>query len=201
MTTEEETALNARIGAAVRALREKSGLSMRELSRRSGVSQPFLSQIERGVSAPSMITTYRLAEALCVLPGALLPVPTTAQVQVVRAGEGRGIPVANRPDAAVGRALLMEAANALEIIEYRVEPGQYLAEWFDLPGELAVYLIEGQLDVEVAGHGVIRLGPGDLVSHPAPLPHRWHLVDDGPARVLLAIAHPSEDSRRAPRHG
>ncbi|MCH6171206.1 helix-turn-helix domain-containing protein [Pseudonocardia alaniniphila] len=196
----DEAALNARVGATVRALREKSGFSMRELARRSGVSQPFLSQIERGVSAPSMVTTYRLAEALGVLPGALLPAPAAAQVTVVRAGEGRDIPVANRPDAAVGRALLMQPGSPLEIIEYRIEPGGHIAEWFEMPGDLGVYLIEGRLDVEVDGYGVVRLAAGDFVAHPASIPHRWHLVDDEPARALLAIAHAPEGARHPSGH-
>jgi transcriptional regulator with XRE-family HTH domain len=201
MTQPDEGALNAMIGATVKSLREKSGLSMRELARRSGVSQPFLSQIERGVSAPSMITTYRLADALDVLPGALLPAPPASRVSVIRAGEGRSIPVANRADAAAGRALVMQPGNPLEVIDYRIEPGQYISEWFELPGELAVYLISGVLDVEISGHPTVRLQPGDLVSHPADLPHRWLLVDDEPVHALLAIAHPGEGAaHRAPSH-
>ena len=191
----DESTLNALIGATVKGLREKSGLSMRELARRSGVSQPFLSQIEHGVSAPSMVTTYRLAEALGVLPGALLPTPAS-QLTVVRAGEGRTIPVANRPDAAVGRALLMQPSNPLEILEYRIEPGQYLQEWFELAGDLGVYLISGVLDVEVEGHPMVRLHPGDLLAHPAAIRHRWLLVDNQPAHALLAIAHPPEGAIR-----
>jgi transcriptional regulator with XRE-family HTH domain len=184
-----EATLAARVGATIRALREKSGLSMRELARRAGISQPFLSQLERGTSAPSMITTYRLAEALGVLPGALMPAPEGSVVRVVRAGEGREIPVAGRPDAAVGRALLMRPDEPLEVVEYVVRPGQYLQEWFDQPGELAVYVVGGQLDVEVAGHGRWRLSAGDLLSHDAALRHRWSLVDDGPAHVLLLMRH------------
>ncbi|MGH3645238.1 MAG: helix-turn-helix domain-containing protein [Mycobacterium sp.] len=195
----DDSTLNAMIGLTVKRLREKSGLSMRELARRSGVSQPFLSQIERGVSAPSMVTTYRLAEALDVLPGALLPASPTSQVTVVRADEGRTIPVANRPDAAAGRALLMQPGNPLEIIEYRIEPGQYLEEWFELAGDLALYLVSGVLDVEVEGHPIVRLHQGDLLGHPAAIRHRWLLVDDHPAHALLAIAHPADGAvRRSP---
>ncbi|WP_460303595.1 helix-turn-helix domain-containing protein [Actinocorallia aurea] len=182
--------LNARIGAAVRRLREEAGLSMREPTRRSGVSQPFLSQIESGASAPSMITTYRLAEALGVLPGALLPAPDIARVSVTRAGEGRLIPVAARADAAVGRALLMRPDTRLEIIEYVVRPGEYLEEWFQLKGDMGLYVVSGALDVEIEGAGVHRLGPRDLLAQDARLRHRWFLVGDEPAHVLLAIAHP-----------
>lgn len=197
-----EAALNAMVGATVKSLREKCGLSMRELARRSGVSQPFLSQIERGLSAPSMVTTYRLADALGVLPGALLPAPSTSRVTLVRAGGGRQIPVANRADAAVGLALVMQPGNPLEVLEYRIEPDQHIGEWFELPGDLAVYLIGGSLDVELSGHPTVRLQPGDLLSHPADIPHRWLLVDNQPAHALLAIAHPAEGaSIRPPGRG
>jgi transcriptional regulator with XRE-family HTH domain len=178
-----EAALNARIGSSIRRLREKSGLSMRELARRAGISQPFLSQIERGASAPSMVTIYRLAEALGVLPGALLPAPGTASVQVVRASEGRMLPVAGEPNS---------PDTTLEVMEYLIEPGQYLEEWFSLRGDMAVYVVTGRLDVEVEGAGTWRLGPRDMISHNAELRHRWFLVGDEPAHVILAVVHPSD---------
>ena len=197
---EDEAALNARVGATIRALREKAGLSMRELARRARVSQPFLSQIERGVSAPSMITTYRLAEALGELPGALLPAPEGTVMTVVRAGEGREIPVANRPDAARGRALVMQPGNPLEVIEYVVEPGEYLEEWFALPGDMAVYVVDGRLEVEVEGAGTVVLGPRELVAHPASARHRWRVHGNAAVHVLLTIAHPPEGpTLRPPR--
>ncbi|TGD85444.1 XRE family transcriptional regulator [Mycolicibacterium sp. CH28] len=189
---DDDRTLNVLIGEAVRTMREKSGLSMRELARRAGVSQPFLSQIERGVSAPSMVTIYRLADALDILPGALLPALTPSRVTVVRADEGRAIPVANRDDAAVGRAILMQPANPLEVIEYRISPGQYVEEWFSSPGELGLYLVSGVLEVDVEGHPSVRLHSGDFVTHPASIRHRWRLVDGEPAHVVMVIAHPGE---------
>lgn len=189
---DDDRTLNALIGEMVRSMREKCGLSMRELARRAGVSQPFLSQIERGVSAPSMVTIYRLAEALDILPGALLPALTPARVTVVRADEGRSIPVANRDDAAVGRAILMQPANPLEVIEYRIAPGQYVEEWFSSPGELGLFLVSGMLEVDIEGHPSERLASGDFITHPASIRHRWRLIDDQPAHVVLVIAHPAE---------
>ncbi|MFE3191994.1 helix-turn-helix domain-containing protein [Nocardia sp. NPDC059240] len=187
----DESALAALVGGVVRDLREKSGLSMRELARRAGISQPFLSQIERGVSAPSMITTYRLAAALGVTPGDLLPAPDTDRVTVVRADEGPRLPVGDRPDAAVGRALHMRPNSPLEVIEYLVEPGQFIGGWFESTGVTGVYIVTGQLDVELVGVGRIRLGPRDFVDFPATVRDRWHLVDDQPAHVLLVVARPS----------
>ncbi|MFE2432213.1 helix-turn-helix domain-containing protein [Streptomyces sp. NPDC059373] len=193
-----EKHLAARVGAGIRALREKAGLSTRQLAKAAGISQAFLSQIERGLSAPSMATTYRLAEALEVVPGALLPpMERTSPVTFVPAVEGRTLPVADREGAAVGRALMMDPGKSLEVIEYVIEPGQYIQEWFQLEGELAVYLVSGALDVEVEGEGTWRLGPRDLIAHPAGIRHRWLLVENQPAHVLFVIAHPEGGKRRA----
>jgi len=184
----DETALSELVGAAVRRLREQAGLSMRDLAGRAGISQPFLSQIERGVSAPSMITTYRLAAALGVTPGDLLPAPETDRITVVRAAEGIMLPVADRPDAALGRALHMRPNSPLEVIEYRIEPGQFVGDWFSSTGISAVYIVSGHLEVEILGAGRYLLGPRDFMNFPSTMRDRWHLVDDQPVHLLLTIA-------------
>lgn len=186
--TLDEAELHRLVGRAVKGLRERAGLSMRALAARAGVSQPFLSQVERGLSAPSMSTVYRLAEALGVVPGDLLPTPGHGSVAVVRAGEGRALPVADRPDAAVGHIMMSRSDRMLEVLDYRIEPGQYLEEWFEGESEMAVYVIEGTLGIEVEGHGAWRLGPGDLISYPGSARHRWVKADDRPVHALLVIA-------------
>ncbi|GAS93859.1 XRE family transcriptional regulator [Mycolicibacterium canariasense] len=183
----DERALALRAGAAIRAIREKRQLSMREVAARAGISQPFLSQIERGQSMPSMITVYRLAETLDVTPGELLPTSTESKVAVIRSDEGRLLPVADRPDAALGRVLVLSRDEKLQIIEYKIEPDQYIGEWFQTPGVLALYMVSGQLDIDVEGAGTYRIGAGDLITHPSPLRHRWLLVDNQPAHALLVI--------------
>lgn len=187
MDPRDEAGLNRLVGATVKALRETAGLSTRALAVRAGVSQPFLSQIERGVSAPSMSTIYRLAEALGVVPGDLLPRPPLDQVTVVRADEGQRLPVANREDAAVGRIMMSRSDRMLEVIEYRIEPGRYVEEWFESRGEMAVYVIDGALEIEFEGSGTWRLGPRDMLHHPGTVRHRWLLVGDSPAYVLLVV--------------
>ncbi|GGF11489.1 XRE family transcriptional regulator [Subtercola lobariae] len=185
-----DSALVQRLGAQLKALRERRGLTTRQLAAQAGISQAFLSQLERGLSSPSIVTTYRLADALDVLPGALLPAPAGELVTVVRADEGRMLSVANRPDAVQGRVLSMGSNSALEVIDYVIEPGKYISEWFQTAGDLAVYVISGELDVEVESAGTWRLGPRDLMMHPSSLRHRWMLPGTHPAHVLLTVAHP-----------
>ncbi|MDT7695129.1 MAG: hypothetical protein QOI75_4496, partial [Pseudonocardiales bacterium] len=49
------------IGDQLRLLRSRRGLSLRALAAEAGVSATLLSQIERGVTEPSLATLRRLA--------------------------------------------------------------------------------------------------------------------------------------------
>jgi transcriptional regulator with XRE-family HTH domain len=58
-------------GANVRHLREKAGLSQDAFADLVGVHRTYMSGIERGKRAPSIIVVQRLATALRVNPGEL----------------------------------------------------------------------------------------------------------------------------------
>jgi transcriptional regulator with XRE-family HTH domain len=199
MESLEEDRVAKSVGALLRNLREQAGLSTRALAMKAGISQAFLSQLERGASTPSVFTIYRLAEALAVPPGALLPVPPAAAevVRIVRADEGDRIPVADRPDSAVGRFMTLGTDAQLDISEYRIAPGQYASEWWQLDndGEVALYIVDGRLDIEFDGLGRYRFDPGDVVAHPARLRNRWLPVDDNPIHLTVTMTRPAPDRR------
>src|ERR1700747_3905944 len=52
------------LGAFIRAQRQMANLSLRELSAMTAVSNPYLSQIERGLSEPSARVLKSIADAL-----------------------------------------------------------------------------------------------------------------------------------------
>lgn len=178
------------VGQAIRRAREAAGLSMRALARASEMSQPFLSQVEKGETSPSLSSLYRLAHALGLPPSQLMP-PVSAPrgVSVLRRGEGRELPVSDVPGTASGRLLSGGAGHLLEVVEYHVEPGADLGGWFESDGEMTVYVIEGEVEVTLEHEGSWRLGAGEAISHPADIRHRWAPVGDGAARILLAVAH------------
>jgi transcriptional regulator with XRE-family HTH domain len=61
----EESARNANLlGPFIRAQRQMANLSLRELSAMTEVSNPYLSQIERGLSEPSARVLKSIAQAL-----------------------------------------------------------------------------------------------------------------------------------------
>ena len=63
MTEESATSSNL-LGAFIRAQRQMANLSLRELSAMTEVSNPYLSQVERGLSEPSARVLKSIAQAL-----------------------------------------------------------------------------------------------------------------------------------------
>ena len=63
MTEESATGSNL-LGAFIRAQRQMANLSLRELSAMTEVSNPYLSQVERGLSEPSARVLKSIAQAL-----------------------------------------------------------------------------------------------------------------------------------------
>jgi transcriptional regulator with XRE-family HTH domain len=67
----EDSAGNNLLGAFIRAQRQMANLSLRELSALTDVSNPYLSQIERGLSEPSARVLISIAKALNISAEAL----------------------------------------------------------------------------------------------------------------------------------
>lgn len=57
--------IDLRTPEVVRLLRVGRGLSQGELARRSGISQATLSNLERGLYAPTLGTLFAIADELC----------------------------------------------------------------------------------------------------------------------------------------
>lgn len=183
--------LSRAVGGAIRRAREHEGLSMRALALRCGMSQPFLSEVERGISMPSIATLYRIAEALGIAPSTLVPSAGGADVVVVRADEGQRVPSSERPGSAVGRVVLADETRGLEVYEYRARRDEDLDVWFRHEGDKVLHVIEGRLLVEFDqdGEPPRTLGPGDTIVHAGRIPHRWVVVDE-PVRLYLVITRP-----------
>lgn len=179
--------LSVSLGRAIRKARHDADISMRSLAARCGVSQPFLSEVERGMSMPSIATLYRIAEALDIAPAKLLPTPGPEDIHLVRADEGRRVPSSERANSAVGRVVYSDDAQGLEIFEYVTDRSEDLDVWFAHPGEKVLYLADGRLAVEFEHRPTQVLGPGDCLVHPGDIPHRWRVEGDEQVRLFLVI--------------
>jgi transcriptional regulator with XRE-family HTH domain len=175
------------IGDAIRRHRTDAALSMRELARRSGVSQPLLSMIENGKSAPSIVTLYRVAEALGVTPQELLGEPDAIDLVVVRRDDARVLPVGNGDNPAVTRFLGGTRTRFEAYDFFDVRPGQDLGGEFVHEGVAFVIVIAGSLEIAFADGESVELAEGDCAYYRGSRPHRWTVVGRRRTRVVMLI--------------
>ena len=60
------------VGENVRRLRSQADLTQEELAERSGFSQQYISDLERGLRNPTIVSLWELAQVLGVSPARLI---------------------------------------------------------------------------------------------------------------------------------
>lgn len=177
------------LGARLRSLRTGRTLTLRELARGAEVTESFLSQVERGVTTPSIATLRRIARALG-LSIADLFVETEPAGLVVRVAERRRIAYPGL--AAVDEFLTHGRGGKLQVILSTVQPGGGTGEepYTHDSDEEVLILLEGELDLWV-GDEHFHLEEGDAVTHSSRVPHYNTNNGSKPARILFCITPPS----------
>lgn len=155
------------IGAHIRQRRKQLGLTLSQLSTQAGLSVPFLSQLERDLAAPSLVSLLALTRALQLDMQTLLQVPGERSI-VCRADERPQI-LTHSPARYfdLSSPLPMRQLDALLI---EVPPG-HVYPLDQRGGEEFVFVLEGELHVQV-GSVDTTLRAGDSVHFNSQLPHQ-----------------------------
>lgn len=173
----------------IRKLRLERGMTIAELAETAEVSTALISQVERGVTDPSLATLRQIAKVLAVpLFDLFDPDPQGSSVTVIKRGEESTITSPNG-DASYARKSVPH--GQVEVLRGELRPGGVShAEPWSHPAEECVVVVSGSLLVEVDGEGH-RLAEGDSCYFNSRLPHR--LVNDGeaPTVFLVAVTPPS----------
>ena len=114
MKTQQSADDQLGLGEIIRRQRELAELSMRQVAAMAGISNPYLSQIERGLRAPSEEVLRAIAESLNVSADLLRgEQPADGSADVVEA-------IQSDPDLTVSqRRSLIEAYEALRKVTVR----------------------------------------------------------------------------------
>ncbi len=204
----------AELGPRLRQVREERGLSARELARRISCSPSLVSQIERGVSAPSVGMLYALATELRTSldflfavdgepagpartahgDGLARAVPSPAAALpaghgiVQRAGTRRTIDLASGVH---WERLTPGADDRVDFLEVVYEPQGHSTDArraLRHDGYEYGLVMTGTLHARV-GFESYQLGPGDSIAFDSSVPHEYWNTTAGEVRAVWAVVH------------
>lgn len=154
------------VGERIHARRKALGMTLQDLATLSGLSAPFISQAERNLSVPSLVSLLALAKALGVEIGYFMTIPHSDAI-VNRAAEPRLI----KADSPVTYHDLSSEVEGrrMDAMLVHIPPG-YAFRLEQHSGEHFRYVLTGELHA-TAGDVHTVLGPGDSMHFDSRLPH------------------------------
>ena len=177
------------LASDIRALRKARGFTLIEAAQRLGRSVGWVSQVERGISTPSIGDLRALGE-LYGVPLSLFfanePADRTEAGVIVRAGRRRAL--GSSDSGLVEELLSPDLGGSFEMLRSEFAPGAELDVPSIRPTEEAGYVVEGVFEIEIAG-AWHRLEKGDSFRF-ANLPFRWRNPGSVPAVVIWVISPP-----------
>ena len=198
------------IGRRLAAHRGQRGMRVAELAREVGVTPSLISQIERGMSRPSVSTLFAIAQALDVPVDAFFrepQPPATAGAQPDGpagpagtdgpGGDGRGLYAVRRGGRAVidieggvrWERLTRSTLDHLDFFELVYEPGaESHPRQYTHPGTEMVLVMSGCLEITI-GFERYLLEPGDSIDFPSSMPHRYVNPSARTARAVTVILY------------
>lgn len=186
----------------LRAARKAHGLSLTELGRRIGCSVGYLSQIERGLSSPSLRAMVALSEVYGIELASLFadgPKQSSDGRHIVVRRSERSL--LDLPTTGIHKEALTDknGEGLLNSYEMTIAPGGRSGdEVMTHTGEECGLVVAGRLVLEVDGV-IWELEPGDSFRFSSHLPHRyWNpgAVDD--TRVIWTTTTGRQKAHQMP---
>ena len=168
------------IGAAIRDRRRRLGMTLQGLADGCELSVPFLSQVERDLAMPSLVSLTSIASALGVDMSYFVGTPPPGQI-VRRGDEPEHLHFGTGP-VAYTRLSGRHEERKMEALHITVPPG------LDSPsthreGEGFWYVLEGHLDVWI-GQDHFVLGAGDSAHFDQRHSYRMRNQGDEAVRMI-----------------
>ncbi|MES0064105.1 XRE family transcriptional regulator [Mesorhizobium sp. M0041] len=184
--------IDARVGIEIKDLRKARDITLDGLSEASGLSKGYLSQIERGISRPSVKALHNISRALGVTiswffrPGS--NDDDDLRDLVVRASARRKLTfVGGISDELLSPNLSRE----LQLLRCTFPPGSESGSApYNHQGEEAGIVVTGEMHLWISDKHVI-LKEGDSFAFESVLPHRYANISDRECVVIWAITPPS----------
>ena len=193
-TTRPPDPVDLSIGLRVRLLRQQRALSLQTLAQQTGLSIGFISQVERGLSSPSVRDLMRISAALGTDFNVLVDTGRTvsdpaADSPIVRLEDRRDIAFF---DGVLKQLLTPPTGSALFLYMVTIEPhGRAGDAPYVHAGEEAGLVLQGRLLLTIDGTDHL-LNEGDSFRFVSTTPHRFSNPTGSVTRVLWVNVKPPD---------
>lgn len=175
------------LGRRLNELRLAKNMSLRALARQTGLSATLLSQVERGVTEPSLTTLRKLSAVFGESVSALFAEKVDSAIWISRPGERTTI---IGPRGGVSYERVSRGNGQLEVLRAVFKPGEFSTEIpIRHPSMECVYVIRGALTAQIDGQEQIVLA-GECLSFDANSPHRYVNASADDVDIIMSITPP-----------
>lgn len=175
------------VSRGLRNLRRTRNMTLAALAARAGLTDGYLSNVENGVTTPSLRTLATLATALETDMSAFFPAAPRPSVHVYRASEKSRTRLARGGEnytVVSARSADSTSTGLLGRIDPAGSPRAYSGS-----GERLLLVLDGEVEVRVGvtGH---RLGRGETLHYACRPGHRLEVISGEPAVILWVLTPP-----------
>ncbi|WP_203247713.1 helix-turn-helix domain-containing protein [Sporosarcina beigongshangi] len=173
----------------LKKLRVSKKLSLEKVAELTGVSKTMIGQIERGESAPTITTIWKIANGLKISFTALInqPQPDTivvskSNIQVLSEDDGKYRVYPHFP---------FEEDKRFEIYSVEIDPGGLLSADAHMEGtEELLTVFDGELTIRV-NEEAYTVRSGDSIRFKADRPHSYENSGDNATRLSMVLYYPN----------
>lgn len=177
------------LGERIKQFRLSRNLTLKEVEQKAKVSATHVSEIERGLTSPTVGALTKIARALGTEPAYLLETNAYPRVSVVR-GDRRRVLTDSAWGGRLHRLCSGIRDTEMSFLEVELDPGREESpEPVTHTGEELILVRKGVVEVYI-GLDRYLLKDGDCLHFKSSEPHTMRNIGDGPARVVW-VAVPS----------
>lgn len=187
----------AALGTRMRDRRKALGLTLQSVADEAGLTAGFISQVERGLTAPSLSSLTAISRVLGLDPGEFLVQPSDPG-PMTRAGDR---PVYGFDTSKMGYERLSSSfpGNVLRAVLIHEAPG-HRTEPIRHEGEELFFILSGALTVEIEGQRHV-LNAGDSIHFASTRVHSsWNHTGQVATLLHTCTMDVFGDARRAAHH-
>lgn len=168
-----------RIGRVVRTIRTGNGWTRAEFALRLGVAESVASAIEDGQRVTTIEMLYRLAAALQVPPGDLLPSPEDRPRVDVH------LPISDVPGSTTAQVIGGGPGNRTQSYLWELAEREDGGGFRSHPGEALLVVMDGEVVYSELDRADRTIGPGESLVLDTSVAHAVRGGDAGPTRFVI----------------